>query len=161
MLAIASAGNYDGVMTSQQVVLYTIGYQGRSMAGFIRTLQEAGVEKVVDVRLNPVSRDKRFNMMKLFQELNRSGISYESVRELGNPHDIRALWQNGELERGRRQYRTFVNNGAAAHVDYLIGLARLGVTAILCRESDSHECHRSVIAEVAQERDTTIRVVDL
>ncbi len=147
--------------TSDGIVLYTIGYQGRTLAGFIRTLQEAGVEKVVDVRLNPVSRDRRFNMMKLFQELNRSGISYESVRGLGNPQDIRALWQNGDLERGRNQYRKFVNNGAAAHVDYVIGLARLGATAILCRESEAHECHRSVIAEVAQERDESIRVIDL
>ena len=144
-----------------EVVLYTIGYQGRTLAGFIRTLREAGVEKVVDVRLNPISRDRRFNMMKLFQELNRSGISYESVRELGNPQDIRSLWQNGELERGRKQYRRFVNNGAAAHVDYVIGLARLGATAILCRESEPHECHRSVIAEVAQERDESIKVIDL
>lgn len=149
------------VTSSDGVVLYTIGYQGRTLAGFIRTLQEADVEKVVDVRLNPVSRDKRFNMMRLFQELNRSGISYESVRELGNPQDIRALWQNGELERGRTKYRSFVNNGAAAHVDYVIGLARLGVTAILCRESEPHECHRSVIAEVAQERDETLSVIHL
>lgn len=144
-----------------EVVLYTIGYQGRTLAGFIRSLKQAGIEKVVDVRLNPVSRDRRFNMMKLFQELNRAGISYESVRELGNPQEIRSLWQNGELERGRKEYRKFVNNGASAHVDYLIGLARLGATAILCRESEAHECHRSIIAEVAQARDQKVKVVDL
>lgn len=149
-------------MTSrEEVVLYTIGYQGRSLAGFIKTLQEAGVEKVVDVRLNPQSRDKRFTMMKLFQELNRNGISYESIRELGNPQEIRVFWQNGELERGRKQYRKLINNGAAAQVDYVVGLARLGATAFLCREVEPHECHRSIIAEMAQERDRRVRVVDL
>jgi uncharacterized protein (DUF488 family) len=146
---------------SDELVLYTIGYQGRSLAGFIRTLQESGVERVVDVRLNPQSRDKRFRMMKLFQELHRHRISYESLRELGNPQGIRQLWQNGELERGRRQYRKLVMNGQAAHVDYVIGLARLGATALLCRETNAFECHRSVIAEVAQKRDQTLRVIDL
>ena len=142
-------------------VLYTIGYDGLTVPALVRKLQEAGVERLVDVRKRPSSRQRGFSLMQMFERLRKSGIHYEHLKGLGNPDDIRALWFAGELEKGRKQYRRYLENGSSGDVDLLIGLAKLKPTAILCRENDHETCHRSVVAEVAAERDPSIEVVHL
>ena len=146
---------------SSPSVLYTIGYEGRTLGALVRALREAGVERVVDVRLTPHSRQKGFSVMALFEGLRKAGLSYEHIRELGNPPEIRTLFHSGDVEQGRAMYRRFLKNGAGASVDYLIGLAALQPIAILCREHDAESCHRHVIAEVAQRRTETLKVVHL
>jgi uncharacterized protein (DUF488 family) len=145
-----------------KVTLYTIGYEGRTISQFVRTLSAGGVERVVDVRLTPTSRVRGFSMMSLFQALRKTGITYEHVGKLGNPPDIRQLFHDGNLGEGRKRYRRMLNNGRAPYVDYVVGLAKLQPTAILCREADARACHRAVVAEVAQKRaDVDLEIHDL
>jgi uncharacterized protein (DUF488 family) len=147
---------------SDQVTLYTIGYEGRTLSQFVRTLKESGVERVVDVRLTPSSRVRGFSLMSLFAALRKEGITYEHVAKLGNPPEIRELFHRGDIVDGRKQYRRLLNNGRAAYVDYVVGLAKLHPTAILCREADAARCHRAVVAEVAKKRaDVDLAVEDL
>jgi uncharacterized protein (DUF488 family) len=141
--------------------LYTIGYEKRSVGKLVRTLQENSVERLVDVRLNAQSRKKGFSVLALFEALRKGGINYEHVRELGNPPEIRSLFWSGEIAEGRDEYREHLTNGQSEYVDYLVGLVRLGPTAILCLEDDPDRCHRSVIADVAQAGAPDIRVVHL
>lgn len=147
--------------SDESTVLYTIGYEGRSVTSLIKTLSEVGVERLVDVRMRPSSRQRGFSLMQLYERLRKAGIQYEHVRELGNPPAIRALWYAGEMGRGRRKYRAHLKNGSSDHLDYLVGLAKLSPTAILCRERNPEECHRSVVAEVVAERDERIGIVHL
>jgi uncharacterized protein (DUF488 family) len=110
-------------------MLYTIGYEGRTVADVIRTLKHHGVRRLVDVRLQPQSRIKGFSLMGLFENLRKPGIVYEHRRELGNPQEIRALFHAGRLDEGRSRFRTFLENGSSSSVDVLIGLARTEPTA--------------------------------
>jgi uncharacterized protein (DUF488 family) len=143
-------------------VLFTIGYEGRTPANLVRTLRGSGVRRLVDVRLQPSSRVKGFSLMALFESLRQAGITYEHIKELGNPPEIRQLFHQGELKEGRRQYRRFLENGYGLAVDVLVGLVAIEPTAILCRERDAKDCHRSVVAEVAATRSGgAIRVIDL
>lgn len=142
-------------------ILYTIGYEKRSVGKLVRTLQESGVERLVDVRLNAQSRKKGFSVLGLFEALRKGAINYEHVRELGNPPEIRSLYWSGEIAQGRAEYREHLTNGQREYVDYLIGLVRLGPTAILCLEDDPDRCHRSVIADVAQAGASDIKVIHL
>ena len=43
----------------------TIGYEGATVDAFLRTLREAGVELVLDIRAAPVSRKKGFSKNQL------------------------------------------------------------------------------------------------
>ncbi len=147
--------------SDESTVLYTIGYEGRTVTSLIKALNKAGVERLVDVRMRPSSRQRGFSLMQLYERLRKAGIQYEHVRELGNPPDIRALWYAGEIAKGRRQYRAHLKNGSSDQVNYLVGLAKLSPTAILCCERNHEECHRSVVAEVAGERDESLGVVHL
>lgn len=144
------------------VVLYTIGYQGRTPAQLVQALRNSGVRRLVDVRLQPQSRIKGFSLMALFEQLRKAGIAYEHAKELGNPREIRALFHGGRLEEGRQRYRAFLENGSSGAVDILVGLAQVQPTAILCMEREPGDCHRSVVADVAVERATgRIRVEHL
>ena len=140
------------MMGKKAVVPYTIGYQGRSLPALVRTLKDHGVERLVDVRLTPHSRQRGFSVMSLFEGLRRAGINYEHVKDLGNPPEIRDRFFAGDLVGGRAAYRQLLTNGHSHAVEHLISLARIQPTAILCRESDVKECHRAVVAEVAAER---------
>lgn len=69
--------------------LYTIGYEGATLADFIRTLKESGVTTVLDIREIPVSRRKGFSKQSLAQALRDAGFVYHHERMLGSPKSIR------------------------------------------------------------------------
>ena len=45
--------------------IFTIGYEGATVPEFIATLQQAGVERVIDVRALPLSRRPGFSKSPL------------------------------------------------------------------------------------------------
>jgi uncharacterized protein (DUF488 family) len=137
---------------TRESVLYTVGYEGRTLSGLVRILKQHAVRRLVDVRLQPVSRIKGFSLMALFERLRQAGITYEHMRELGNPPEIRALFHEGQIDEGRRQFRNLLENGNGLAVDVLVGLVQLEPTAILCRERDVSTCHRAVVADLAVSR---------
>ena len=63
----------------------TIGYEGGTVAAFIRALKDAGVELVLDIRAAPVSRKKGFSKNQLAAHLTEAGIGYRHLRGLGTP----------------------------------------------------------------------------
>ena len=132
------------------VTLFTIGYENRTLTALVRDLRERGVERLVDVRQNPSSRQRGFSLMSLFEGLRKAGISYDHVPQLGNPPAIRAAFYAGKLDDGRRRYRKHLLNGSRPAVDYLIQVVKMEPTAILCREAEADACHRGVIAEVVE-----------
>lgn len=152
-------------MTARKVTngaFYTIGYEGRTPSELVRNLKEHGIRRLVDVRLQPMSRVKGFSLMSLFEHLRKAGIAYEHMGELGNPPEIRALFHEGQLVEGRKQFRRQLKDGRRATVDLLVGLAHLEPTAILCRERDVSNCHRAVVAEVVGERSPeSLKVIHL
>ena len=132
--------------------IFTIGYEKRSIEDLIWILQARGVERVVDVRLTPFSRRAAFSMKRLHSSLEAAGITYEHVRELGNPPEIREIYLAGDAETGHRRFREHLNNGASAALDALAGTLDDQTTALLCLERDAYRCHRLVVAAVAAER---------
>jgi uncharacterized protein (DUF488 family) len=142
-----------------KAILYTIGYEQRSVELLISELQKAGVRRLVDVRMNPVSRKKGFSKRLLAEALMRSGIDYEHVPQLGSPKEVRSIWTE-DLAEGKRRFRKHIE-GADQHIDYLVGLARLKPVAILCLERDSARCHRSIISDLVAERAPDIEIIHL
>jgi uncharacterized protein (DUF488 family) len=65
--------------------LYTVGYQGRSLAELLDSLSRAEVQRVVDVRELPLSRKPGFSKTALAAALAERGIEYVHVKPLGNP----------------------------------------------------------------------------
>ena len=74
-------------MADVSVTIVSVGYQGRSVGELIDVLRQGGVEVLVDVRLNPISRKPGFSKNPLSQALAEAGIGYRHERELGNPRE--------------------------------------------------------------------------
>jgi uncharacterized protein (DUF488 family) len=62
--------------------LYTIGYEQASIDDFVATLRTAGVELVIDVREQPLSRKKGFSKKALNALLEANDIGYIHLKGL-------------------------------------------------------------------------------
>ena len=69
--------------------LFTIGYEGRSLEGYLNALLGAGVTILCDVRRNPLSRKYGFSKTTLSSVCVGIGLRYEHLPELGIAADRR------------------------------------------------------------------------
>jgi uncharacterized protein (DUF488 family) len=65
--------------------LRTIGYEAAPLDAVIRTLQETGVETLIDVRAVAASRRAGFSKRVLAASLADAGIAYAHLPALGTP----------------------------------------------------------------------------
>ena len=139
--------------------IFTIGYEATTMADFLAALQQAGVERVIDVRALPLSRRPGFSKSPLRAALAEAGIDYVHLRALGTPAAGREAARKGrhaELQRiyaGQLELPEAIAQGAQ-----MLELARETPSALLCFERDPAGCHRTLLlSAIAADAD----VVDL
>ena len=144
--------------------LWTIGYEKLLPGALVAELQEAQVQRLIDVRFRPQSRRPGMSKTRLGRLLAEHGIAYEHRRALGTPPDLRHLYKSGKVAEGASGFAEHVETTAAAQLDALAAeLAREGTprTALLCLEAEPEECHRSVVAACLRRRLPALEVVDL
>ena len=142
--------------------IWTIGYEHLLPPALAAELEEARVERVLDVRYRPQSRRAGMSKTRLGEMLGDHGIAYESRRGLGTPPDIRWLFKNRRVAEGRIAFRAHMEEHAAHELDRLLDELRDGPrTALLCLEEDPRHCHRSVIVTALRERRADLEVTDL
>jgi uncharacterized protein (DUF488 family) len=136
------------VTAAPNVILATIGYEGRMVKELLAVLRQAKVERVVDVRQLPLSRKPGFSKSALAAFLSSHGIEYVGFPKLGTPPAIRNQYKkSGDFTRLRRDYLAYLDSQGPA-VEELRELAARGGCALLCFERDPAQCHRSILAEV-------------
>ena len=138
----------------------SIGYQERNIDEFVDLLVDNGVEILVDVRLNAISRKRGFSKTALSNALAKAGITYRHERELGNPKDNREAFREGRVS-ARNQYLAHLSNGASGIYEEVVSLAGTTRVALLCYERDHAQCHRSCIIDTAQGSNPSLRVVKI
>ena len=129
------------------MTIYTIGYEGMGVDGFLSLLHENDIETVVDVRKLPLSRKPGFSKKLLADILNGSGFAYIHLPDLGCPKPIRDRYRtNGNWE----QYKDGFLKYLAAQEAAVAGLASMAADsncALLCFEADYKYCHRTTVAD--------------
>ena len=126
----------------------TIGYQAATMPSFLRALEEAGVELLVDVRAVASSRRPGFSKTALAAHLREAGIDYLHLRGLGTPAEGRAAARSGRHEVMRTIFLDHMETSSAqAELEALAGLVEARQVCVLCFEADPSHCHRSIVAE--------------
>lgn len=131
--------------------LYTAGYEGLSIDAFIARLKQAGIDKVLDVREYPLSRKKGFSKNAFAQCLAAEGIAYEHSRPLGCPKLIRKQYkEDGNWAAYAREFRVYIRTQASV-LSELVSSAVEQRICMVCYEADANFCHRSLIAEAAEE----------
>jgi uncharacterized protein (DUF488 family) len=131
-----------------------VGYQAATVAEFLRTLRQSGVELLVDVRAVASSRRPGFSKSRLAGNLAESNIGYVHLRELGTPAAGRAAARAGAHARMRAIFRRHLaTHEAQAGLAELEELVRAGRrVCLLCFEADPAHCHRTLVADALAER---------
>jgi uncharacterized protein (DUF488 family) len=138
-------------------LLFTIGYQGRTVKALVLRLREAGVTRVVDVRFSPASPKPGFSGPALRRALEKAGLEYRGLAEVGNPFREEAA---EDLPGALAKYRAHL--AARPDLPSLVLEAAAGArTALLCSEANPARCHRSVLTEVVAAAAPGLRVVNL
>ncbi len=65
--------------------MYTVGYHGRSLEGFVDLLKKFDIQVLADIRANPFSRNPVFSKQQLQSAITDSGIEYVHWGTLGVP----------------------------------------------------------------------------
>jgi uncharacterized protein (DUF488 family) len=124
----------------------TIGYEGGTVHAFIRTLKDAQVELVLDIRAAPVSRKKGFSKNQLAAHLSETGIGYRHLRGLGTPKRGRDAARGGDVESFERIFREHMEEPEALlDLGEAIALAQAQPVCLLCLERDPEHCHRLIV----------------
>ncbi len=131
--------------------LLTIGYEGTTIDAVLASLQEAGVELLIDVRAVAASRKPGFSKRQLAAGLDEWGIGYVHLQKLGTPKEGRTAVRAGHPERMEMIFRAHMEGDEpqAALADAR-ALARNRRVCLLCFERDPTQCHRRFVAEMIQ-----------
>jgi uncharacterized protein (DUF488 family) len=138
--------------------IVTIGYEGRNIDKFLMILVENKVGKLIDVRKNPFSMKYGYSKNQLVSALEKLGITYLHLPELGIESDQRQnLSEKGFSELFRRYAKEL------GIKEDLLGtiksLAQKEKVALMCFEAKESDCHRGMIAK--RFREEGLDVVEL
>lgn len=128
--------------------IHTLGYEGASIDEIIHTLQQAGVELLLDIREAPISRKKFFNKRLLRETVQEAGLDYYHERRIGTPKSLR------DRVKVDKDYQAFFRDYHAhlaqqqPMLEELVALMGERRCALLCYERDPATCHRMAVAEV-------------
>ncbi len=130
------------------ITVFTIGYEGASLADFIDTLAAAGVQHVLDVRELPQSRRPGFSKTVLSHALMEGGISYSHCKQLGDPKHGREAARRGDMDEFRMIFEAHLDLAASKEaLEEAANTVARAPTALLCYERNPKDCHRSLVAK--------------
>jgi uncharacterized protein (DUF488 family) len=136
--------------STQPAMVWTVGHSNRSAEEFLQLLLSHGVNRAVDVRRMPrLRRNPQFSCDTLPQTLEKAGISYGSIPELGGlrrprPDSPNTGWKNASFQ-GYADY--MLTPEFESGLQKLLAEAAGQRAALMCAEAVPWRCHRSLIAD--------------
>jgi uncharacterized protein (DUF488 family) len=131
--------------TLDGVGLVGVGYEGHTIETFVDDLLDRGVTRVVDVRLNAMSRKPGFSKRGLATALAEDGIAYEHRPALGNPKENRAGYAAGHPAAHAVYAARLQESAAKEALAEIAAWAGREEVALLCLEADPTNCHRTAV----------------
>ena len=145
---------YAAQPTNSDAAFFTIGYEGQSFENYLNRLIKNDVRVLCDVRKNPLSRKYGFSKKTLSDTLNKLGIEYVHLPDLGIVSDKRStLNSQADYDRLFKEYEatTLKQNGKALEELANIFTQKRRV-AITCFEAEHCMCHRGRVANALVNR---------
>ena len=134
---------------SGKTTLYTIGYEGISLEGYLNKLIRNGVQVLVDVRKNPLSMKFGFSKTLLKKYCESLGIQYIHFPEVGIDSDQRQdLNSQSDYDALFAKYRAGNLTRTLDSQNNILNLLKTNKRiALTCFEADICQCHRKHLAE--------------
>jgi len=127
--------------------IFTIGYEGRDIDAFLDMLIKNSIEILVDVRRNPFSMNLSFTQKKLSEYLQRVGIAYKHIPELGIDGELRRNLETPEDYKKLFEGYTESLSEKKKQLEEIVSLGGKNRIALMCFEHDKNMCHRGVLAD--------------
>ncbi|HNO80574.1 MAG TPA: DUF488 family protein [Phycisphaerae bacterium] len=138
---------------SASAAVYTAGYEGLHIDGFLNSLMQNGIEQLVDVRNNPVSRRYGFHKSTLARLCEYVGIAYRHFPELGiASRDRRDLNNTLDREKLFALYERGLLPMRQRSIEAVAALVENKPTVLVCMEANHTLCHRSRLSNVVAEQ---------
>jgi len=144
---------------TEPITIATIGFTQKNAREFFTSLKEAGVKRVVDVRLNNVSQlagfAKKGNIEYFLKEI--ADIEYLHMPELAPTKDILDGYKKKQIEWG--VYETeFIKLLDARQAADSVTRELMDGACLLCSENGPEHCHRRLVAEYLQRKWDDVRI---
>jgi len=139
--------------------IVTIGYEGKTIDKFLYELIKNKIGVVADVRENAYSMKFGFQRNKLKSYLEKIGIDYIHMPELGIPGDSRKNLNTYEDYQALfADYRQEIETKMDL-LERIKSISQNKKVSLMCFEKDVKYCHRGVIAK--RLREIGVEVIDL
>lgn len=145
-----------------KVILFTTGFTKKKAEIFFGKLAKAGVEKLIDIRLNNVSQlagfAKKDDLIYFLKTICDCDYRHEPL--LAPTKEILDGYKKKEI--GWPEYEKQFNdllNTRKAHT--LVGLSELHMACLLCSEPTPEKCHRRLVAEYLKSHFDNIEIQHL
>jgi uncharacterized protein (DUF488 family) len=144
------------------IKLFTIGSTGKSAEKFFNLLRNAGVNKIVDTRINNVSQlagfakgsDLKFFAKEIGDMAYEHNIDFAPTKELLSKYrDKKMSWQEYEIE--------YLNLLDMRHVAKKTEIEKLHENCLLCSEHTPEKCHRRLLAEYLKHVKNDVEIIHL
>jgi uncharacterized protein (DUF488 family) len=145
-----------------RLTIFTIGFTQKSAEEFFSRLIDAGVQRVVDVRLNNVSQLAGFSKKNDLSYFLRAigQIDYAHLSELAPTQAILDAYKKhrGDWSVYEREFLALMRS---RRVEATIPRALLDRGCLLCSEATPEHCHRRLVAEYLRRAWGEVEIVHL
>jgi uncharacterized protein (DUF488 family) len=137
----------------------TIGFTHKNAEDFFTRLKNAGVKRVVDVRLNNVSQLAGFSKRDDLKYFLKSilGIDYAHSPILSPTQDIL-----DEYKKNKGDWKVYEQKFLALmqqrHIENQVSKEIIEESCLLCSEDKPHFCHRRLVAEYLNDKWEGLRI---
>lgn len=133
---------------AKPITLYTIGFTKKNAKQFFGLINNSGVKRVLDTRLNNVSQlagfTKKDDLAFFLDKV--AGVTYDHALKLAPTDDILKSYKKGKIswDDYAKAYNDLISK---RHVEELFSADALNGACLLCSEPTPHHCHRRLAAE--------------
>jgi uncharacterized protein (DUF488 family) len=142
--------------------IFTIGFTRKSAGQFFSLLCDAGVKRLIDVRLNNVSQLAGFTKKEDLRYFVRviCGIEYIHLPELAPSAEILDAYKKrkGGWAVYAQQFNALMQQ---REIEKILPRDLLAESCLLCSEETAEHCHRRLVAEYLQQHWGQIDIVHL
>ncbi|OHD64576.1 MAG: hypothetical protein A2176_08800, partial [Spirochaetes bacterium RBG_13_51_14] len=130
------------------IILFTIGYEGKSIDEYLNLLIKNNIKILCDVRKNALSMKYGFSKNQLKDSLHKIGINYIHIPELGvDSAKRKSITNNLNYKILFQEYQKEIISSKLSILESLNNIFHLNRRiALTCFESDHNRCHRHILA---------------
>lgn len=140
-------------MAPKTIDVFSVGFTKKSAGEFFEKLREAGIKRVVDVRLNKSSQLAGFSKRDDLKYFLKTILNVEYVEAplLAPTQEMLDAYKKSKGSWDTYE-RNFLGLMEERHIETQIDPSILTGGCLLCSEETPHHCHRRLVLEYLQKR---------